>query len=76
MLIELHSRHRRLDRGCTWLNQGVDAMFAMLQDVYIDGVQSANAVDVDRSGLAMAADTTDRLCHGGVVAVLVVSEQG
>lgn len=46
-----------------WLNQGVDAVFAMLQDVYVDGVQGTDTVDVDWSGLAVAADTADCLRH-------------
>ena len=49
-------------------------MLAVLEDVYVDGMQGADAVDVDWAGLSVAADAADCLGHGRVVAILVVAE--
>lgn len=75
MLIKLYSRERRFDRCCARFDQSVCAVLAVLEDVDVDRVQGADAVDVDVMCLTVAADATDCLRHCRVVGVLVVAEQ-
>lgn len=63
MLLELHSRDRRFDRRRAGLDESVAAVFAVLQDVDVDGMEGTDAVDVDWALLAVAADAADCLGH-------------
>ena len=64
LLLELHGRDQRVDRRYARLDKSICTVLTVLENVYVDCVQCVDAVDVDWTGLPVAAHAADCLRHG------------